>query len=48
VGDGKIMTKAEHAGSTLTQTFTLRNGVLTGARGPNPKVEWKKEKSRVP
>jgi hypothetical protein len=40
--DGKIATKAEHGGSTITQTFTLNGGVLTGPRGPNPKVEWKK------
>jgi len=44
-GDGKIATKAEHAGSTIFQTFTLKDGVLTGPRGPNPKVEWKKEKA---
>jgi hypothetical protein len=42
--DGKIATKAEHEGSTLFQTFTLKDGILTGSRGPNPKVEWKKEK----
>jgi hypothetical protein len=40
--DGKIATKAESGGSTIYQTFTLKDGVLTGSRGPNPKVEWKK------
>jgi uncharacterized protein (TIGR03066 family) len=43
--DGKIATRAEYKGSTITQTFTLKDGVLIGPRGPNPKVEWKKEKS---
>jgi hypothetical protein len=43
-GDGKIATRAEYQGSTLSQTFTFKDGVLTGSRGPNPKVEWKKEK----
>jgi hypothetical protein len=42
--DGKIATRAEYKGSTIFQTFTLKNGVLTGSRGPNPNVEWKKEK----
>jgi hypothetical protein len=42
--EGKITTRAEHAGSTIYQTFTLKDGVLTGSRGPNPNVEWKKEK----
>jgi hypothetical protein len=40
--DDKIATRAQHEGSTLTQTFTFRAGVLSGSRGPNPKVEWKK------
>jgi len=40
--DGKIATRAEHAGSTLYQTFTLKDGILHGSRGPNPDVEWKK------
>jgi hypothetical protein len=40
--DGKIATKAESGGSTIYQTFTIKDGVLTGSRGPNPKVEWKK------
>jgi hypothetical protein len=42
--DGKVVTKAEHEGSTIVQTFTMKDGVLTGPRGPNPKVEWKKKK----
>jgi hypothetical protein len=41
--DGKIATKAEHEGSTLWRTFTLKDGMLTGSRGPNLKVEWKKD-----
>jgi hypothetical protein len=40
--DGRIATRAEHGGSTLTQFFTLQDGVLIGPRGPNPRVEWKK------
>jgi uncharacterized protein (TIGR03066 family) len=42
--DGKITTKAEHGGSTLYQTFTLKDGVLTGSRGSKQNVEWKKDK----
>jgi len=42
--DGRIATRAEHQGSTINQTFTLKDAVLTGSRGPNPRVEWKKEK----
>jgi hypothetical protein len=44
--DGKIATKAEHQGSTFFRTFSLEDGVLTGSRGPNPKVEWKKEPAK--
>ncbi|MFL5328328.1 MAG: hypothetical protein ACJ8C4_05395 [Gemmataceae bacterium] len=44
VADGKVATKAEHAGSTLYQTFTFKDGVLSGSRGPNPNVQWKKVK----
>jgi hypothetical protein len=43
MGDGTIATRAESAGSTITQAFTLKGGVLSGSRGPNPRVEWKKE-----
>jgi hypothetical protein len=42
--DGKIATKAEHGGSTVYQTFTLKDGVLTGSRGLKENVEWKKDK----
>jgi uncharacterized protein (TIGR03066 family) len=42
--DGKIATKAEHGGSTVYQTFTLKDGVLTGSRGLKQDVEWKKDK----
>jgi hypothetical protein len=42
--DGKIATRAEHQGSTLFQTFTFKDGVLTGSRGPNPRVEWWKQR----
>jgi hypothetical protein len=42
-GEEKIATRAEHKGSTLTQTFTFTNGVVIGSRGPNPRVEWKKQ-----
>jgi hypothetical protein len=42
--DGKIATKAEHGGSTVYQTFTLKDGVLTGPRGSKQDVEWKKDK----
>jgi hypothetical protein len=42
--DGKIATKAEHEGSMLYRTFTLRDGVITGSRGPKENVEWKKDK----
>jgi hypothetical protein len=41
--EGKVATRAEYQGSTISQTFTLKDGVLTGSRGPNPRVEWKKE-----
>jgi hypothetical protein len=44
MADGKIGTKAEHAGSTLYQTFTFKDGVLSGSRGPKQNVEWKKTK----
>ena len=42
IGGGKISTRAQHGGSTLTQTYTLEGGVLISSRGPNPRVEWKK------
>jgi uncharacterized protein (TIGR03066 family) len=42
--DGKIATKAEHGGSTVYQTFTLKDGVLSGPRGSKENVAWKKEK----
>jgi uncharacterized protein (TIGR03066 family) len=44
LGEGKISTRSQHGGSTLTQTYTLKNGVLISSRGPNPRVEWKKAK----
>jgi hypothetical protein len=42
--DGKIATKAEHGGSTVYQTFTLKDGVISGSRGLKENVEWKKDK----
>jgi hypothetical protein len=42
--DGDIATKAEHGGSTVYRTFTLKHGVLTGSRGSKQNVEWKKDK----
>jgi hypothetical protein len=40
---GKIDTVARHEGSTLYQTFTLKDGVITGSRGTKQNVEWKKD-----
>jgi hypothetical protein len=42
--DGRIATKAEHAGSTLYRTFSFSGGVITGPRGPKQNVDWKKDK----
>jgi hypothetical protein len=42
--DGKIRTEAKYEGSTIYQTFTLKDGVISGSRGPKPNVEWKQDK----
>jgi hypothetical protein len=42
--EGKIATKAKHGRSTVYQTFTLKDGVITGSRGLKQNVEWKKDK----
>jgi hypothetical protein len=42
--DGKIRTEAQYQGSTIYQTFTLKDGVISGSRGPKPNVEWKQDK----
>ena len=42
--DGKIDAKAKQGGTTLGLHYTLKDGVIFGPRGPNPKVEWKKDK----
>jgi hypothetical protein len=39
---GTVEAKTTHEGSTLFQSWTLKDGVLLGSRGPNPMVRWVK------
>jgi uncharacterized protein (TIGR03066 family) len=41
---GRVECEARCEGVTLREFWTLKDGVLVGARGPNPMVKWVKVK----
>ncbi len=45
---GLIVASAKHNDTGLGKFYRLKNGVITGSRGPAPHVEWIKQSLNAP
>ncbi len=45
-GNGTVRCKVTYQGSTLTQSWMLKDGALVGSQGPRPVVKWVKADDR--